>query len=257
MISLTQNQVMDLLEADWLEDGPIRLNDDLAVDDLSGSIVFRHARLIMRHMDMENGIKLTTSGNFCRKFVEQMVEEFDWPGYDAEDVWRYNKKLDQPDFPPLHFLHALLSVAGLSRKYKGILRLSRLGKGLLANERAGELNVVLFEATFHAFNLGYLDRYQPNDDFQPQISLTLYLISQFADRSKTAADLMVVTTLPDDTPRPESFIKPENIFEARVLRYLVWFGLLEKRQAADNDDFAKLYMYRKIPFYDQFLSFAF
>ena len=64
---------MELLDADWLSEGPIRLNQSLSLNDLSGSLVLNHARLVMEHMAANQGVKLTTTGNFNRKFVEQMV----------------------------------------------------------------------------------------------------------------------------------------------------------------------------------------
>jgi hypothetical protein len=132
---------MALLNADWLSEGPIRLNESLSLNDLSGSLVLNHARIVMGHMAAKTGVKLTTTGNFNRKFVEQMVREFAWPGFEAEVVWRLNKVLNEPDYMPLDFLHALIDVAGLGRKHKGTFRVSRLGRSLLASEAAGALNL--------------------------------------------------------------------------------------------------------------------
>ncbi len=35
---------MELLDADWLSEGPIRLNETLSLSDLSGCLVLNHAR---------------------------------------------------------------------------------------------------------------------------------------------------------------------------------------------------------------------
>ncbi len=107
---------MALLDADWLAEGPIRLNRSLSLNELSGCLVLVHARLVMGHMATDNGVRLTTTGNFLRRFVELMVQEFRWPGYDPEDVWRFCKVLNEPGFIPLNFLHALIDVAGLGRR---------------------------------------------------------------------------------------------------------------------------------------------
>ena len=169
---------MELLDADWLSEGPIRLNQSLSLNDLSGSLVLNHARLVMGHMVAKTGVKLTTTGNFNRKFVEQMVRDFRWPGFEPEVVWRFNRVLNEPDYLPLYFLHALIDVAGLGRKHKGTFRLSRLGRSLLPPEAAGELNAVLFDATCNRYNLAYLDRRPIKESFQPQIGLTLFLMSK-------------------------------------------------------------------------------
>lgn len=254
LIHLSSDQIRALINADWLEpDGPVRLNRDLALNDLHGSPSLNHARLVLRHLEVEGGIKLTAAGNFNRKFVERMVEEFDWPGYDSEAVRRQNKVLNEADFLPLLFLRTLLDVSGLTRKYKGALRVSRLGRTLLAPDAAGELLVVLFDGVFQRYNLGFLDRWPVRDNFQPQIGLTLFLMSKLSDRPYSAEELVNTTISPlEEDPTP---FHPKNVFQWRVLRYLEWFGLMKKLPAAANDDWGSPYLFRKTPLYDRFLWF--
>ncbi len=119
-LRIANKQIRALLEADWLaDDGPVRLNSALSLDDLSGAPVLVHARTVIARMDAENGLKLTQTGNFQRKFVERMVDEFRWPGYQREEFWFVGKVINEPDFTPLHFLHVLFDVARIGRKYKG------------------------------------------------------------------------------------------------------------------------------------------
>jgi hypothetical protein len=246
---------MALLDADWLSEGPIRLNESLSLSDLSGSLVLNHARLVMEHMAADKGVKLTTTGNFSRKFVEQMVQDFRWPGFEPDIVWRLNKVLNEADYAPLDFLHALIDLAGLGRKYKGTFRLSRLGRSLLAPEAAGELNAVLFDATCNRYNLAYLDGRSVKESFQPQIGLTLFLMSKVAETPRSPEDLLAITTLPFDPPQSDYPFRPEAIFRVRVLIYLEWFGLLEKERVAANDQLIQEHLYRKTPLFDRFLSF--
>lgn len=254
LIRLSQNQIMALVDADWLaSDGPIRLNGSLSLKDLQGSLILNHARLVMQHLETSGGIKLTAGGNFNRKFVVQMVEEFEWPGYESEVIWKLNKVLNEEDFVPLNFLHGLLDVAGLVRKYKGTHRLSRLGRSFLSPDEAGELMVVLFDGLFQRYNLGYLDRWQVRDNFQAQIGLTLFLMSKFADKLSSPEDL--VTTTIDPLEEHSGPFKPKHIFRWRVLRYLEWFGLMETMPAAANDEWGSHDLYLKTPLYDLFLSF--
>lgn len=247
---------MALLDADLLAEGPIRLNRSLSLNQLSGCLVLVHARLVMGHMEADNGVRLTTTGNFIRRFVEPMVQEFRWPGYEPEDVWRFSKVLNEPDFLPLHFLHALIDVAGLGRKYKGRFRLTRSGRALSAPEAAGELNAVLFNATCNRYNLAYLDFQPVTESFQPQIGLTLFLMSKIAERPRSPDELLAGATLPIDRPRSDfPYFNPGAVFRARVLRYLEWFGLLEAVPRAANDQPYQQELYRKTPLFDRFLSF--
>ncbi len=255
MIRLTQDQIMELLEADWFSDGPIRLNESLSLNDLSGCLVLKHARCVMEHMAADRGVKLTATGNFNRSFVEQMVQDFRWPGLEPDVVWRHNKVLNEPDYVPLYFLHALIDVAGLGRKYKGTFRLSRLGRSLLPPEAAGELNAVLFDATFNRYNLAYLDHRPVKESFQAQIGLTLFLMSKVAGTPRLPVDLLAITTLPIDPPQSDFPFRPESVYRARILRYLEWFGLLETTRMAANDQAGEQHLYRKTPLFDRFLSF--
>lgn len=255
-LRLTNRQTWALLEADWLaDDGPVRLSNALALDDLSRSLVLAHARIVMACAEAEDGLKLTAAGNFQRRFVERMVDEFCWPDYESETIWRVNKVINEQDFLPLHFLHALLSVARLGRKTKGVFRLTRLGRSLLPPDDGGALNATLFHATFKRYNLAYLDAMQATDNFHRQIGLTLYLLGQFGERPRPTEELMAACTLPIDPLQTDYPIIPEVVFAARVLRYLEWFGLLKTKSRAANDEVFARPLYCKTPLYDRFLSF--
>jgi hypothetical protein len=256
VVRLTPEQVYTLLDADWLADGPVRLNTALTLDDLSGSRVLNNARLVMEPLEADGGVKLTASGAFNRKFVTKMVEDFHWPGYEPEKVWRLNKALNEADFLPLRYLRAILNVAGLARKYKGTLRATKKGRSIRRPEAAGELNAVLFEATFQRYNLRYLDRMVFKDDFQPQIGVILYLMRAFPAAPRTARELCRGTTLPIEPSEKHPYYKPENVFRWRVLTYLEWFGLIEKTTQAANDEWSDPEFFSKTPLFDRFLSFA-
>jgi hypothetical protein len=68
--------------------------------------------------------------------------------------------------------------------------------------------------------------------------------------------LLAITTLPIDPPQSDHPFLPEAIFRVRVLRYLEWFGLLEKVRLAANDQVGQQHLYRKTPLFDRFLSFG-
>lgn len=255
MIRLTHAQIMNLLEADWREDGPVRLNDSLSLEELSRSLVLVHARLILRRMDDEGGIKLTATGNFSRKFVERMVREFRWPDFEPERVWRLQKVLNEADFLPLDFLHVILGLAGLGRKFKGTYRVSRLGRALLDPDAAGALNALLFDTVFNDYNLAYLDGGPDKGDFQSQIGFILFVMSKVDGQPRTAEQWMTAATLPLEPRQSSSCFRPETDFEWRVLRYLEWFGLMERSSPAANDDWRTPWLFRKTPLFDRFLCF--
>lgn len=256
VIHVTQAQTEALMAADWRGDGPIRLNASLRLDELQPSLVLTHARLVLGALETEGGVRLTAAGCFNRKFVARMVEAFRWPGYEPEQVWLLNKVLNERDVPPLNYLHAVLAIAGLVRRYKGMHRISRLGRSLLAAESAGALNALLFDTTFNAYALDYLDGWAMRDDFQTQAPLTLYLMSRFEDIPRTAEAWMNATTVRADQPESEYPDIASGAFAARILRYLEWFGMMAQMKRAANDDWRVPRLFRKTPLFDRFLSFC-
>lgn len=79
-----------------------------------------------------DGIGLTKSGVFNRKFVHWAAANFDWPGYSEEELFRMNKVLNEWDFPPVSDIHDILQMLKLGRRYKGKFLLTKAGKDLIA-----------------------------------------------------------------------------------------------------------------------------
>ena len=243
------------LNARTLKDSPTRINANLNLSDLDGSRVLNHARLVLSALEEEGGAKLTATGNISRKFVARMVEEFQWPDHEKEVIYSLNKVVNEEDFLPLHYLHVVMKEAGLLRKYKGLLKPSRLGRAMLDEGAAGELMRLLFTATFEKLNASYLDRIPIRSWPQEQIGLVLYLLSQAAAEWSHPGVLMRRTAIPTLEIIDAPYDFPEFAFSGRILRYLVWFGLMEMRPPRIMDRMAAKREHRKTALYDRFLAF--
>lgn len=239
--------------------GPLRLQQSIPLADLARTCVVPNARILLAALDGADA-KLTAKGNMTRKLVTTLIEDFRWPGYDAATILSARNTLNEPDVLPVHYLHIILKLSGLVRHEKGLLKLTRKGKTMLAEERAGALQGLLFQTTYTRFNTAYLDRNSSKETFGWQISLVLYLIGRFADRWHPADTLMRSVTLPSppEPPLPYSGLLDLRLlaFESRVLQYLCWFGLLEQKNPAANDDWQQPRLYQKTPLYDRFLQFV-
>ena len=55
---------------------------------------------------------------------------------------------------------------------------------------------------------------------------------------------------------PKYLDLPVAAFDARVLRYLCWFGLMERATPAANDDWRQPRLYRKTALFERMLRFA-
>jgi len=236
--------------------GPCRLNEDLPAADIAATSVVPNARILMAELD-GGGAKLTVKGNLNRKLVESLVDRFRWLGMDGGRIREVCKVINECDYIPAMYLHAVLTLAGLARKEKGLLRLTRKGRSLLPEEAGGRLQAMLLRTTFTRYNPAYLDGYVMPEVFGPQISLILYLIGQFWTDWRPAEELMAAVTFPTDeitaSPYPGMAV---SAFRGRVLRYLCWFGLMEEAAAAANDDWSQPRLYRKTSLYDRMLRFA-
>jgi hypothetical protein len=254
MFALSHNQVMSLVQIDWeAPDCPLKLNDTLTLADLKSSPLLKHTRLFLTHLDTDKGVKLTAKGNLNRKFVSQMLDKFPWPDYDVATTRRMHKVINEEDFMPLHFIRVICEVAKLTRKYKDHLHLSHLGRSLLEEDTAGSLMSELFISNFQRFDLSYMDGFQEEDDFISEMGLILYGISKLTDDYTPSVEL---ANLPlDPVKYGEDHLSSGWIFECRVLRYLYWFGLMEKRPQAANDQRFKNYVYRKTALFDRFMQF--
>src|SRR5262249_13576557 len=136
-------------------------------------------------------------------------------------------------------------------------KLTRKARSLVPKEQAGRLQALLFRTTFARYNPAYLDCFNMAEVFAPQISLILYLIGQFCSDWREAGALMRSVTFPmKELTEPRYPDLPEIAFEARVLRYLCWFGLMERERPVDNDDWRQPRLYRKTALYDRMLRFA-
>lgn len=255
IVKLTEQQASALIHDDLDGTGPCVLNEALTIDDLAATSVVPNARILMAELDGA-GAKLTAKGNLNRKLVEFLVDRFRWQGYPAERIRDMNKVVNEEDYTPALYLHAVLKLGGMARTEKGFLKLTKKGKALLAEEAAGKLQAALLRTTFTRYNPAFLDRYDMKEIFSWQISLILYLIGQFNDDWRPADALMRSVTIPcEEAADPRFPERPYRAFEARVLRYLRWLGLIEEKQAAANDDWRQPKFYRKTALFDRMLTF--
>ena len=115
----------------------IRLDPNLTETDLSGSAITRNALLVLRRATDTGGLKLTATGNLSRAVVAEMFEIMEWPGRDKNELFRFHKVINEPDFLPVYFVRVLLQATKLLRTHRGKLVPTRLGKRMLAPERSG------------------------------------------------------------------------------------------------------------------------
>jgi hypothetical protein len=234
----------------------IRLEPDLAEAEISGSAIMTNTLLLLRQAAEVGGLKLTATGNLSRAVVAEMRENIGLPDYDKEELFRYHKVINEPEFLPLHFVRILAQAAKLIRTLRGKLVPAPLGRRMLMAERHGPLQAILFHVAFWRMNLSYFDGYPVDPWPQSQIGVVLWSLSASAHDWLPRETLTRLCTSPVIGILESQWDFGSNAMEARILRPLVWFGLLESRSEPKSDK--GLYeprLYRKAPLFDRFVKF--
>src|SRR5712672_1669341 len=234
----------------------IRLEPDLANAEISGSAVTANAVNLLRRATETGGLKLTATGNLSRAVVEEMFGIIQAPDYDKTELLRFQKVINEPDFLPLHFVRILTQTAKLLRTHRGKLIPTPLGRRLLAAEQHGPLQALLFHVAFWRLNLAYFDRYALDSWPLTQVGVILWSLSASAHDWLPRETLTRLCTSPVIEVLEWEWDLGSSAMEARILRPLLWFGLLESRtEPRSAADLVERRLYRKAPLFDRFLKF--
>jgi hypothetical protein len=234
----------------------IRLEPDLADAEISGSAVTANALILLQRAAETGGLKLTATGNLSRAVVEEMFEIIQAPDYDKTELLRFQKVINEPDFLPLHFVRILTQTAKLIRTHRGKLVATPLGRRMLAAEQHGPLQAVLFHVAFWRMNLAYFDGYRLDSWPQSDVGVILWSLSASAHDWLPREMLTRLCASPVIGVLESQWDFGSRAMEARILRPLVWFGLLESRtEPRSAPDLIERRLYRKAPLFDRFVEF--
>ena len=233
----------------------IRLEPRLTETEVSVSAVTVNAMLLLRRAAETDGLKLTATGNLSRAVVGGMLG-IEWPDYDKAELVQYNKVINEPDFLPLHFLRVLMQAAKLLRTHRGKLVPTPLGRSILKAEQYGPLQALLFHVAFWHLNLGYFDGYPLESWPQSQIGIILWSLSASAHDWLPPETLTRLCTSPVIGVLESRWDFGSGAVEVRILRPLVWFGVLESRtEGKSPTEVIDRRLYRKAPLFNRFMKF--
>jgi hypothetical protein len=234
----------------------ICLEANVTQTEISASAVAANTLLLLRRAAEGRGLKLTATGNLSRAVVEEMCGIIDWPGYRKDELFRYHKIIKEPDFLPLHFLRILTQTAKLLQTYRGKLIPTPLGGRILNAEQYGPLQAVLFDVVFWRLNLAYFDRYPIDTWPLTQAGVILWSLSASAHDWLPTGMLTRLCATPVIGVLESQWDFGSSAMEARILRPLVWFGLLEWRsEGRSPTELVERRLYRKTPLFDRFVKF--
>ena len=236
--------------------GPIRLASDLTHKEVQQSAVARNAQSLLRAAAAGPGLKMTATGNLSRGVVADMCDYFTWPDFDKANAFRLHKVINEPDFLPLFFVRHVAEASNLLRKHKGHLKIAPAGRQMLEEPNQQALQAVLFHITMWHLDLGYLARGLHHGWPQHDIGIILWSLSIAATDWQPREHLTRMCTIPINGVLDSPWDMASHAMEARILRPLQWFGLVERRQEDIAESrFEKRHFYRKTELFDRFLSF--
>ena len=250
-----------LLDGGWDGGGPLRLAEDLGLDQLGGARMLTNARVLLGAAVEREGLPATKAGNLKRVFVTEMLDRMTWRDGYAERVRLMNKAINEHDVWALHVLRVVLEVSGLLRRRKDRFKVTRVGRRLAGEQQAGALLAHIFRAHFRDFNLAYGDPVAADPFIQSVVPLLLWQIGAEA-RGWVDPDALARRVLPDVLHNDRGdplMLSDGGVARCRrhVVEPLVEFGLLEERVISQSDE---LWRRRRVevrvtPLFDHLLKF--
>jgi hypothetical protein len=238
------------------ENRTLVLASDLTETEISLSPVARNMLLFLQCASEGDGLKLTGAGYLLRAFVAEMVDRFEWPEFNRAEAYRYHKVLNEPDFLPLLFIRHIATQAKLVRPYRGILRLTQLGREFLDEPRRCALQAILFRVTFWHADLSHFGRGMFGTWPQVDAGVLFWSLSGSASNWQTPEALTRICAIPINGVLESTWDAGSMLVEARILRPLLWFGLLECRsEEIPGMRLGQRHLYRKSKLFDRFFAF--
>jgi len=127
---------------------------------------------------------------------------------------------------------------------------------MLAAEQHGPLQALLFHVALWHMNLAYFDGYPLDSWLQSEVGVILWSLSASAHDWLPRETLTRLCASPVIGVLESQWDFGSSAVEARILRPLVWFGLLESRtEGRSPTEVVDRRLYRKAPLFDRFLRF--
>jgi len=127
---------------------------------------------------------------------------------------------------------------------------------MLAAEQHGPLQALLFHVALWHMNLAYFDGYPLDSWPQSEVGVILWSLSASAHDWLPRETLTRLCASPVIGVLESQWDFGSSAMEARILRPLVWFGLLESRtEPRSATELVDRRLYRKTSLFDRFVKF--
>jgi hypothetical protein len=193
--------------------------------------LLRAAQMTLQYAVEHGGIELTQTKAFKRVFVHWAAEHINWPGMGYEELFRYNKVLNEYEFPPLEITHFLLTQLKLGRHYKGRFKATKKG-ATLAGQRGklfGELVPFFLFSIDHASYSRFSE--QPVGNWDTWLNVINVEADHGADQKQ-----IFKTFYGYEASFAEGNWREAAVFSSCVLHPLEWAGFLDHIETKNADE---------------------
>jgi hypothetical protein len=204
--------------------------------------------ILARARDQE-GMRLTASGYLGLNEVKAIFDAMPWDERDKDITRSVCRVIHEQDFTPLHLARSILQKAGLLRRRKDRL-FCRKGA-----HDAAALFPEIVASTFWQIDLSEFDGVPFSNWPQDHVGVTLWAVSACGLQWAEQRELMALTTLSHPALERVHSDGMLSAFQLRVMRPLVWLGLMEMEQPW-NFSLRNAPRVRKSSRFDQVFEFA-
>lgn len=157
-LGLTPSEVHILVYQPYSESSPVRLRSDIESDTLDQIPLFRIAEDYMRIIRRDREIKLTPLGALPKKVMVELYEKRHLLDDAIESG--LTKLSKEADCIAISSMRHVLELAGLVKKVRGRLSLTKKGLALMSEDQRTPLFATFITTYTEQFNWGFNDGYQ-------------------------------------------------------------------------------------------------
>lgn len=231
---LTPLEMDRLLQAPLEKDSSIKLNPNIPDSVLDTLPMLKLTEAFLRLLEREEKIKLTPKGALPKSVVVELYAlRFILDEHIESELYKLS---NEEKFQPLLVVHYSSVGAGLVRKTKGVLQLTKEGKQCLAsNNRNQILRRMLISHTLR-FNWASLDGYPESPLDRIGWGFSIILLLKYGNEPRFASFyarrfIIAFPVYTNDFPHDSPYYKQrssENCYCLRTFhRFLVWWGFVK------------------------------
>ncbi|HSP26661.1 MAG TPA: hypothetical protein VLQ65_15955 [Saliniramus sp.] len=236
------------LVADWKQlPVSVRINDTGEVPQATAPLVGAAETILARARE-QDGLRLTPSGFLNLRDVAAIFDAMPWDEAQKDMIRHVCRVIHEGDFTALGLTRMILQKAGFLYRRKDHL-ICRKG-----TRHAGAHYAEIVASAFWRTDLSEFDGVPLPHWPQDHIGVTLWAISACGMQWSQPRQLMTLTTLSHPTLERLDRNSLLAAFQLRVLRPLVWLGLLEMEPPWDFSASSTVRV-RKTPLFDQTFAF--